>query len=229
MAEDFRDGNSAAARRTRPGSFRARGAVSPRETLVSARRYSIFVKIMKGMLPLGAVALGVAVLVYSLQPRDSSHVAFTFEKVGTLKGDLAMSRPRLIGTDDQGLPFVVTAASASQDSPGSDAVHLTDVVADFTMKDGSAVHVVANQGVIDTHARLFDLSGGIHLTSNDGYDIRTEAASADLNAGTVRGDERIEAQGKFGQIAADRFAFNRTTRRVQFKGHVHMLLRKATR
>jgi lipopolysaccharide export system protein LptC len=226
---DMKDDEGETDLRTRPGSFRARATGSPRATLMSARRYSIFVKVMKGALPGAALALGIAVFVYALQPRDPAHVAFTFEKVGEVKGDLAMARPRLIGTDDQGLPFVVTAASASQASPGSDSVRLTDVVADFTMKDGSLVHLVASKGVVDTKARLFDLSGGIHLTSNDGYDMRTEAASADLNAGTVRGATRIEADGKFGHIGADRFTFNRTTRKVQFNGHVQMLLRRATR
>ena len=47
-------------------SYRAREwRISPRATLMSARRYSIFVKFMKGALPLAALGLGVSVLVHA--------------------------------------------------------------------------------------------------------------------------------------------------------------------
>lgn len=215
--------------RAKPGSFRARSLALQRATLHSAARYSIFVRVMKGALPVAALGLGIAVLAYALQPREPARVALTFGRVGEVKGDLAMQNPKLTGTDDNGLPFTITAASASQVERGSNSVRLTEVTADFTTKEGTSVRVTARQGTIDTEQRLFDISGGIHLVSSDGYDVRTEAAHADLNAGTVHGETRVEADGAFGHIGADRFAFNNKTRKLQFNGNVKMLLRKATR
>ena len=40
----------------------------------------------------------------------------TFERMGHLANDLAMVKPRLIGTDSDGSPFVVTAEKAVQDA-----------------------------------------------------------------------------------------------------------------
>ena len=80
------------------------------------------------------------------------------------------------------------------------------------------------KGVVDTRQHLLDVSGGIRLTSDDGYDARTPAAKADLKAGTVRGENGIEATGAFGRITADRFTMNRTTRQLRFTGNVRMLL-----
>jgi lipopolysaccharide export system protein LptC len=205
-------------------SYRAREwRISPRATLIAARRYSMFVKFMKGALPLAALALGIAVLVYALQPRDVRRMAMTFERLARVEGDLAMLKPRLSGIDNDGLPFVVTAARAIQESRGSDRVRLEDVSADMSLKDGTSLHVTAVKGVVDTKTHVLQVSGGMHIISKDGYDARTQSAVADLKAGTVHGENGIEAQGSFGRITAQRFALNRDTRQVRFSGNVHMV------
>ena len=209
-------------------SYRAREwRISPRATLISARRYSVFVKFMKGALPMAALALAVLVLVYVLQPRETGRMALTFERLGRVEGDLAMVNPRLSGTDNDGLPFMVSAASAVQEERGSDRVRLEGVVADISLKDGVALHVTATKGVVDTKRHLLDVSGGIHVTSQDGYDARTASAKADLKAGTLHGESHIEAQAKFGRITADSFALNRQSRQLRFSGNVQMLLYSA--
>src|SRR6185503_4519052 len=95
--------------------------------------------------------------------------------------------------------------------------------AEISLKEGK-LHVEAARGVVDTRQHLLDISGGIRLTSEDGYDARSPAAKADLKAGTVRGDNGIEATGSFGRITADRFTMNRTTQQLRFTGNVRMLL-----
>lgn len=197
--------------------------ISPRETLATIRRYSLFVTVMKSALPVAALALGVAVLVYTIQPREANQMALTFERMGKIENDLAMVKPRLTGVDEEGLPFVVTAATAVQDERGSDKVRLEDVTAEITLKEGK-LHVEAARGLVDTREHLLDVSGGIRLTSEDGYDARTPAAKADLRSGTVRGENGIEATGAFGRITADRFSMNRTTRQLRFTGNVRMVL-----
>jgi lipopolysaccharide export system protein LptC len=200
--------------------------ISPRETLATIQRYSTFVKVMKGALPMAALGLAVAVLVYALQPRDRNQMALTFERMGKIENDLAMVMPKLTGVNDEGLPFVVTAASAVQESRGSDIVRLEDVAADITLREGM-VHVEAAHGTVDTRQHLLDVSGGIRLTSDAGYNARTPAAKADLKAGTVRGENGIEATGAFGRITADRFTMNRATRQLRFTGNVRMVLNGA--
>jgi lipopolysaccharide export system protein LptC len=200
--------------------------INPRATLLGARRYSVFVKFMKGLLPLAALGLGVAVLAYALQPRENNRITLTFERLNEIEGDLAMVNPRLTGTDNSGYPFVVTATSAMQEGRGSDVVRLENVSADITLSDGTGLHVTAAKGVVDTKRYVLDVSGGIRLTSDDGYDARTDSAVADLKAGLVRGDKPIDATGKFGRISAQRFALNRDARQLRFSGNVRMLLNR---
>ena len=211
--------------RVRPlPAYQPRAKDSPRTAIKSAWRYSIFVGIMKGALPAAAFGLGVAVLAYVMQPRESNRVTLTFEQVGQVENDLAMVKPQLTGIGDNGSPFKVTAATAVQDGRGSDIVRLEQVVADIGLKDGTVLHVTAAQGVADTKRYQLNVSGGIHLTSEEGYDARTVSASADLKAGTIHGETPIVAEGKFGRVSARRFALNQATGELRFSGNVRMLL-----
>lgn len=202
---------------------RARGE-SQRETLVKAHRYSAFVRVMKRALPLAALALGLAVLGYALQPRETGRVTMTFERLGTIENDLAMVNPRLTGTNDEGLPFVVTAASAVQEGKGAQRVRLEDVNAELTLADGGMLRVRASKGVVDTASRQLEVSGGITFASADGLTAETQSAFADLNTGIVSGTSRITATSKFGRITADRFTFNKDSRLLRFEGQVSTVL-----
>src|SRR5258705_11758920 len=84
----------------------------PRATLLSARRYSVFVKFMKGALSMAAAGLAIAVLVYPLQPREPGRLAMTFGRLSRIDGDLAMVKPAVSGMDNDSMPFVVTASRA---------------------------------------------------------------------------------------------------------------------
>jgi lipopolysaccharide export system protein LptC len=198
------------------------GKASPRETLHQARRYSSFVRFMKRILPLAALLLAIAVIGYAVQPRDTGQMALTFERMGAIENDLAMINPRLTGTDDNGLPFVVTASSAVQMGPESERVRLENVNADLVLEDGTELNVIAAQGVIDNQTQTLDFYGGIELTTADGYTAETETARADLRQGIVHGESPVAAQGAMGNLTAQSFTFERQSGMLHFVGDVRM-------
>jgi lipopolysaccharide export system protein LptC len=203
--------------------------VSQREALHQARRYSSFVKFLKRALPLAALCLALAVVAYALRPRDTGRVTMTFETMSRVDNDLAMVNPRLTGTDDRGLPFSVSAASAVQEGAGSGRVRLSDIRAEMTLDDGTLVHVTAAQGLIDAAARQLDITGGIRFASADGYVAETASATADLRTGIVTGKEHVKATGKFGELTANSFTFDKNTKKLRFDGEVRMQLSGAGR
>jgi lipopolysaccharide export system protein LptC len=147
-----------------------------------------------------------------------------FQSLSNLAGDLTMDNPRLSGTDNDGQPFVISARQAVPDGTGVNHIRMQDIVADFSMKDGTGIHLTAATGRIDTETRVLQMSGGIHVTSQSGYDVKAPSAVADLRAGTVHGESGIVADGAFGHITARRFAMNRESKQLQFWGNIHMLL-----
>ena len=205
-------------------SYRARQfRVAARETLHGAQRYSKFVRFMKGALPIAALGLAILVLVYVLQP-PPVRMQMSFQRLSNVADDLSMQNPRLTGADNEGQPFVISAQRAMPETKGSDRIRLDGIVADFSLRDGKNIHVTAGAGVIDTKSRMLQMSGGIHLASETGYDATTPAALADLKAGTIKGDNGIDANGGFGRITAQRFAMDKTTRQLRFWGNIKMLV-----
>ena len=198
----------------------ARRRATARET----ERYSRFVTIMKRALPLAAAALVAAVLIYALQPRQerSARVAMTFQRLGIVNNDLAMLKPRLTGTDDQGDPYLVTADEAVQDKSDAKRATLRTVQGDVTLKDGSWISAVAPRGVLDAKARRLVLQGPIAVYSDSGYELHTASANVDMHNAMIVGNDGVNGQGPFGIFRADRFRLDRHSRQVFLYGNVRM-------
>jgi lipopolysaccharide export system protein LptC len=195
-----------------------------RATARDAERYSRFVTIMKRALPLAAVALVAAVLVYALQPRQerSARVAMTFQRLGIVNDDLAMLKPRLTGADDQDDPYLVTADEAIQDRNNAKRATLRNVQGDVTLKDGAWISAIAPRGVLDAKARRLVLRGPISVYSDNGYELHTASADVDMHNATIVGNQPVNGQGPFGIFRADRFRLDRHSRQVFLYGNVRM-------
>jgi lipopolysaccharide export system protein LptC len=197
-----------------------------RATIRQTERYSRFVTVMKRALPLAAAALLAAVLVYALQPRQESgqRVAMTFQRLGIVNDDLAMMKPRLTGTDDEGDPYVVTAEEAIQDGQDSRRATLKTVEGDVTLKDGTWLTTLAPGGVLDARNRRMVLDGAVSVFSDTGYEIHTTTANVDMRTAIISGNRAVSGQGPMGTFRADRFRIDRRSRRVFLYGNVHMTI-----
>lgn len=222
-------------------------AVQARTTILDAQRYTRFVAIMKRALLLAAGALLLAVLAYSLQPRDVSHFAMTFERMGRIANDLTMLAPRLTGSDSEGNPFVVTADRAIQDPKNIHRARLFNVEADISGKDGAWYNMRAPRGYLDSDAQKLWLVGKLAMFSAAGYELHTDAAFIDLAPScdpvtgkgpapkprrpaprcaktTIRGDRVVTGQGPLGTLRADRFRISKGSRRLYLEGNVRTRL-----
>ena len=225
-------------------------AVQARTTVHDARRYTRFVGIMKRVLLVGASALILAVLVYALQPREAKQYAVTFERLSEVSNDLTMARPRLMGTDSDGSPFVVTADRAVQDARDIHRAKLYNVEADMSGKGGAWYNMRAPDGFLDSAAQKLWLTGELALFSDSGYELHTDWAFVDLAPScdpktgrptttkatkpgkplprcahtTVRGDHEVTGQGPFGTMRADHFHIEKASKHVYLEGNVRMVL-----
>ena len=225
-------------------------AVKARTSVHDAQRYTRFVGIMKKVLLATAVALLLAVLAYALQPRDPKQYAMTFERMGHIANDLTMVKPRLMGSDSDGSPFVVTAEKAVQDAHNIHHAHLSNVEADLTAKDGAWYNMNAPSGFLDSDAQKLWLNGKLALFSDAGYELHTDAAFVDLapscdpktgrpmsakppRAGkpaprcantTIRGNHAVTGQGPLGTLRADAFHIEKAAKHMFLDGHVKMVL-----
>jgi lipopolysaccharide export system protein LptC len=217
--------NAAAGTQTAPRYPRRLGGIR-RTTFAGAQRYTVFVRVMKRVLPAAAAALALAVVIYAVQPRETSRWVLN-QPVTAVDNDHTMTRPKLTGTDQNGSPFTVTADSATQDGPTSQRVKLNIVQAQITMRDGMWVKLEARTGYINNEQHSLDLGGGLRLTADGGYEAHTATAHFDLAAGTVSGHEPVSGRAPYGTYTAQGFELRKEERQLLFTGGVSMLLHAA--
>lgn len=137
---------------------------------------------------------------------------------------MRMNNPRYVGRTSDAEPFEVSAASAYLDPAQPDRIHLEQVAADITTAGKRDIRLLAGSGVYDRKAEDVDLSGGIELTTSDGYRFETPSVLLNLERGRVLGREPIAGAGPSGTIAAERFEFRDGGDRLRFMGRVRVTL-----
>ena len=191
-----------------------------RSTALQALRYSRFVGVMKRALPIAAAAILAAVIAYSVVPRHTDRYSLATQRIGKLRNDLAMSKPRLTGTDARGNPFVITAEAAIQDPANRRRATLKQVQADVQLQGERWINASADTGLFDMDAGTLKLSGGIALYTDSGYELHTQSADADLKNNIFQGHERVAGHGPLGALSADRFRVDRLKKHMTLNGHV---------
>ena len=207
-----------------PDRQRGDWAARTRSTALDALRYTRFVAVMKRALPVGAAAILASVVAYSVIPRHQDRLPLGYQRIGTLKNDLAMTRPRLSGTDAKGNPFVITAQAAVQDPVNRNRATLQHVDADMEFDGTNWMNATAENGLVDKEAGTLKLSGGIALFTDSGYELHTNSADVDLKTNVFQGHEKVVGHGPLGALSADSFHFDRLKRHVTLSGHVHMTM-----
>ncbi|HTT97880.1 MAG TPA: LPS export ABC transporter periplasmic protein LptC [Rhizomicrobium sp.] len=205
-----------------PSKSRRDWTARARGTAMDAIRYSQFVALMKRALPIAAAAILAAVIVYSLLPRQPEKITITAERMGTIDNDLAMIKPRLTGTDNQGNPFVITAEVAVQDPKHVHRGKMKGIEADTTTQDGHWMNATASQGFFDMDSGLLKLRNGVSIYSDNGDELHTASVDIDMKKGLFHGPGVVTGHGPFGTLRADRFDADRTKQLIHLIGHVQM-------
>ena len=221
MAERTRTQTKAGTVQPRPQHRRLDWTAHTRGTVLDAEKYTRFVSIMKRALPIAAVMLIAAVVAYALQPRHQDRMAMTFESMSQVENDLAMVKPRLIGEDRDGNPFVITADRAVQLGRSARRARLENVQADMTVDQSKWLNATAARGLLDADKKTLVLSGGISVFSDSGYELHTKSAVVDLKNSLVHGHDKVRGQGPVGTMSADHFELDRAGKTIRLSGDVH--------
>jgi lipopolysaccharide export system protein LptC len=192
-----------------------------RTTASEALRYSKFVAIMKKLLSLGAFLTIAAVLAFFFVARQPRQLQLAYEKLGRVENDLAMVKPRLTGTDNKGNPFVISADIAVQDAHNTKKASLKNMEADLSL---GRLNARGKTGMVDMAAGRLEVSGGIDVFTDTGYELHSRSASMNLKQSVIHGHEAVTGQGPDGTLRADSFHADRLANILTLDGHVQMTL-----
>lgn len=174
-------------------------------------RYSRAVRVLRILLPLGALGLMSSVF---LVTRDTfpAGIRFSASDFEALDDGLRLTAPRFSGTTEAGEPFMISADWALPDAPDPTEIRLHAIAARIEMADGRTAELGAAEGLLRPKAQTVALRGGVVLTTSDGYEARTESAQVDLRARTLTAPGAVSAEGPLGRIEAGRLDMIRPER-----------------
>jgi lipopolysaccharide export system protein LptC len=187
--------------------------------------YSQIVGLLKFALP--AVALGLATLVLiwpQLNPLDQrfrlTPVQVTIEDLENLR----MVQPRYVGVDEQSQPFTIVADQASQARGSSESTDLVAPQGDIQLHQGAWLAMSADRGVYNQTGKMLDLTGGVQLFHDGGYEISTDAARIDLDKGFASGETAVRGQGPNSSLEGEGFRIHDRGQRLEVLGPARVLL-----
>jgi len=206
-----------------PGAAPSPGRQPPR--LSGSNRYSLFVGMMKVLLP--ALAAALILLVFAWP-----QIAFKDDRFGlgmtrlTLDQaeNLTMLNARYDGIDEARQPYSITADMATQSKQDENLFSLELPKADMTTKEGAWLALTAREGKYRRADEQLDLAGSVSLFHDQGFELRSESAHIDLGAGTAEGIEPVEGQGTFGTIDAQGFRVLDSGQTIIFTGKSRLIL-----
>lgn len=188
-------------------------------------RYSRFVSIAKMVLPLIALILITAVLIWPHLKVTDNAFRIGFSSIKTTEGEEpSMHNARYFGADKKKQPYSITADLATALGNGVQAVELEMPKADISLEDGTWLVLTAKTGIYERSTEVIDLSGAVNLFHDTGYEFHTEEARLNLAAGTAEGHVPVDGQGPFGLLKAEGFKLYEKGKRIEFTGKAKLTL-----
>lgn len=187
--------------------------------------YSLFVVFMKVLLPALATAMILLVIAWPQISPTEERFRIGVSSISLEEAEnLSMLNPRFDGIDERNRPYSVTADIAVQESGSADVVDLELPKADMSMDDGSWVAVMAKSGRYHRKEETVDLVGDVVMFHDEGFEVKTDIAHVDLQAGVAEGDRPVEAQGPTGTLTSEGFRVEERGERIFFTGKSRMVM-----
>lgn len=182
-------------------------------------RYSRFVQLMKLVLPSIAVIVAATVVVLpQIQERaEGFRLGLSSLSITDSSGQKLVNA-RYTGSDEKQQPYTVTADTAAPLDPQSNIIALDKPKADITLENGTWIALSALGGIYSRQEQLLELSGGVNLFHDAGYEFHTALALIDLAKGAAYGDKTVEAHGPSGSVKSQGFQIFDKGARIIFTG-----------
>jgi len=199
----------------------ALGLWEPKRTLTleAARKHSARIKFLRRLLLVLCAGLA-AYLVYEFATQSNT----TFIEDNPTES-VKMVNPRYSGRTEDGLPFYLTADTATRTLANRTEVALNKPVLEFIREEGAeASLVVAESGTYDDVKKILNLRTAVNLNTDDGYSCKTTHARVFARDKRIEGDERIECDGSFGVVNGNAFEINDNYKVFVFKNGMDAII-----
>ncbi|MCF8495770.1 MAG: LPS export ABC transporter periplasmic protein LptC [Alphaproteobacteria bacterium] len=167
--------------------------------------YSRFIRHMRLILPLMALALVAAVFTWRTTEKN-----FIVRRAQEAKSDEKMIgrnelvNPRFESVDQKNRPYTVVAKRAVRGEAGKEenTITLEEPIANMKMENGSHIAAQAAQGIYTQTDDTLLLQGGVQLSHDKGYRVDTQTLRLNLKKGTALTETPVRGEGPLGSLEA---------------------------
>lgn len=191
--------------------------------------YSWFVKTMRVVLPLIAIALTFIVIVLPkmkdqlvIVPKETL-VQPTNSNIGANE----LLNPNFETIDSNKNPVKVTATRALQNQENPNLLKLENPQADLKMKDGSDVDIQAVNGAYEQETEKLFLTKDVIIKHASGYQLNAEELRIDMKTKEAFSDKNVTINGPAAKIEATGLEGNVDNGILTFKGPAKMTLKSS--
>lgn len=164
--------------------------------------YTRFIRSMRIILPLVAVALTVVILTWEDAGRRVEPVKKEELVPQSANIQNELLKPVYNSVDANKQPFTVTADLATQDRSNPDLVNLENPKAELAQNDGSKLSADAKTGLYEQKSQKLNLEGDVHLIHSEGYTLSTEELRVDIPTQKTFSGRDVRVEGPAGSIDA---------------------------
>jgi lipopolysaccharide export system protein LptC len=199
-----------------------------RRTRSSGRGYSRVVRSLRLILPLLAAGLLVLAMLWpSFEWRPKALVNPSGLQLDANDArQVRMRTAHLVGADDLGRPYEVSAVEARQGDDGINTVLLDHPAGHIQLEDGARLSMKAAAGVFDRKAEQLNLTGAVTVDYGQGYTFLSESATIEMGAARAIGDQPIHGRGPEGEIEGEGFEILDKGRTVKILGKSRLVIKQ---
>lgn len=193
--------------------------------IVHNSSYSAFIRRLRLILPLVAVAIIAALLVWPSQ--DSDIAVLEEEQKEALKTirKNELTNPKFQSVDDKNQPYTITAHKAVQDERDEDLLLLETPVGDLQLTSGNWVAIKAVEGEYWQAAQKLDLKGDVRLFHDEGYEMTMAALHLNLKDKQALSDSDVSGHGPAGSLEAKGLKADNNNGVLIFTGPAKLVLK----
>ncbi|HEV2508921.1 lipopolysaccharide-assembly, LptC-related protein [Bosea sp. (in: a-proteobacteria)] len=193
----------------------------------AARRHSVLVRLLRRLIPVGAIAAVVGLIIVPFLNPLRHAGNFSLGGISLSGGKVVMETPKLAGYRKDNSPYEVTAESALQDVRNPTQIELLQMVARVLMKSEGWININARSGLFDQQKEKLKLVDDVKIRTDSGYDVRMRTADVDFKAGTVNSREPVKVNLGTTTVDADTLDVKDNGALITFEGRVHVLIENA--
>jgi len=168
--------------------------------------YSRVIGWLKILLPLLALGILSTLFLVARTVDPAQDLPFADVDIDELAEEQRIGRPEYSAVTSDGAAISLLAERASPDPDSADALSGDAISADIDLPNGTTVNVMAGRMKVDRTDDLAQLSGGVLLTTSDGYVIDTEQVDIALGRTDIRSHSRTTVEAPIGRLTAGQFS-----------------------